>query len=202
MPFQTPELPYDYAALEPNIDEQTMHLHHDKHHAGYTTKVNAALEGTSYADWSIERLLGELDSIPDDLRGAVCNNGGGHHNHSVFWKVMSPGGGGEPAGPVGSAIAQAFGGYSEFREQFTKAAATRFGSGWAWLVLNGSGSLAVYSTANQDSPLTKGDIPLLGLDVWEHAYYLKYQNRRPESVEAFFSVVNWKQVDANLELAR
>ncbi len=147
--------------------------------------MNAALEGTSYADWSIERLLGELDSIPDDLRGAVRNNGGGH-----------------PSGPVGSAIAQAFGGYSEFREQFTKAAATRFGSGWAWLVLNGSGSLAVYSTANQDSPLTQGYIPLLGIDVWAHAYYLKYQNRRPEYIDAFFNVINWKQVDANLELAR
>lgn len=201
MGFTTPELSYDYAALEPHIDEQTMRLHHDKHHAGYTAKVNAALEGSPFADWSIERLLGELSSVPDEIRGAVQNNGGGHYNHTLFWEVLSPDGGGEPGGALASAISESFGSFDRFREQFSTAAATRFGSGWAWLVVS-SGSLAIYSTANQDTPLSKGDTPILGLDVWEHAYYLKYQNRRPEYIEAFFNLVNWAQVDRNLEAAK
>lgn len=201
MGFTTPELPYDYAALEPHIDEQTMRLHHDKHHAGYTAKVNAALEGSAFADWSIERLLGELSSVSDDIRPAVRNNGGGHYNHALFWEVLSPDGGGEPGGALAAAISESFGSFDQFREQFSMAAATRFGSGWAWLVVS-SGSLAIYSTANQDTPLSNGDIPILGLDVWEHAYYLKYQNRRPEYIDAFFNLVNWAQVDRNLETAK
>jgi Fe-Mn family superoxide dismutase len=202
MSFITPDLPYGYDALEPHIDEQTMRLHHDKHHAGYTSKLNAALEGTEYASWTIERLLSELASLPDSIRTAVRNNGGGHHNHDLFWKVLSPGGGGVPSGSIGDAVNEAFGGFDGFREQFATAAATRFGSGWAWLAVKPDGELAVYSTANQDSPLTQGDTPILGLDVWEHAYYLKYQNRRPEYIEAFFSLINWSQVEENLAAAR
>jgi superoxide dismutase, Fe-Mn family len=202
MAFQTPDLPYDYTSLEPHIDEQTMHLHHDKHHVGYTTKLNAALEGTEYAGRSIEELLGDLSSLPETIRPAVRNNGGGHHNHALFWNVLRPDGGGEPSGAIGSAITQTFGGFAGFREEFTKAATTRFGSGWAWLAAKKSGDLVIYSTANQDSPISQGDVPLLGLDVWEHAYYLRYQNRRPEYINAFFNIVNWKQVETNLESAR
>jgi len=201
MAFQTPDLPYDFAALEPHIDEQTMRLHHDKHHAGYTKKLNAAVEGTEYADQTIEKLLSDLDALPDSIVTGVRNNGGGHFNHGLFWKVLSPDGGGEPSGALGTAISRAFGDFSSFRDQFSTAATSRFGSGWAWLVVN-DGQLAIYSTPNQDSPVSRGDVPILGLDVWEHAYYLKYQNRRAEYITAFFNVVNWKQVDANLEASR
>ena len=199
MAFTTPDLPYDYAALEPYIDEQTMRLHHDKHHAGYTAKLNAAVEGTEHASWSIERLLRELASLPESIRTAVQNNGGGHHNHGLFWEILAPKAGGSPTGGLGDAINQAFGSFDSFKDQFSSAAASRFGSGWAWLAVNGSGDLSVYSTANQDSPLSRGDTPILGLDVWEHAYYLKYQNRRPEYIEAFFSLINWPKVQANLD---
>lgn len=202
MAFTTPSLPYEYNALEPHIDEQTMRLHHDKHHVGYTTKVNAAIDGTDYADWTITRLLRELGSLPEGIRAAVRNNGGGHANHALFWTAMSPAGGGEPSGALAKALAQAFGGYEQFVRQFSSAATGQFGSGWAWLVTDSSGGLVIYPTANQDSPITNGDIPLLGIDVWEHAYYLKYQNRRPEYVTAFFNIINWRQVDANMEASR
>lgn len=202
MSYSTPDLPYDYDALEPHIDETTMRLHHDKHHAGYTTKVNAALVGTEFADRSIETILSGLEALPEEIRTAVRNNGGGHFNHGLFWSVLSPDGGGEPTGALSGAINEAFGDYSSFREAFTTAASTRFGSGWAWLVRNKAGQLSVYSTPNQDCPLSQGDIPILGLDVWEHAYYLKYQNRRPEYIEAFFNLINWSQVERNLEAAQ
>ena len=202
MAFATPDLPYAYDALEPYIDEQTMHLHHDKHHAGYTAKLNAAVENTRYADWSIEKLLGELEQLPSEIRSAVRNNGGGHFNHSLFWAVMAPNAGGTPDGSLGSAIDSEFGGFEGLKETFGAAAAARFGSGWAWLVVKPGGSLDICSTANQDSPLTGGDTPILGLDVWEHAYYLKYQNRRPEYIEAFFNLINWDQVQKNFDAAK
>jgi Fe-Mn family superoxide dismutase len=194
MAFILPDLPYAANALEPHIDETTMNIHHGKHHNGYVTKLNAAVDGTEYADWPIEKLLAEIGSLPADIQGAVQNNGGGHANHSLFWSILSPEGGGSPSGELASAIDSTFGGLEAFKETFSKAAATRFGSGWAWLVVKKDGSLAVYSTANQDSPLMQGDTPILGLDVWEHAYYLKYQNKRPDYIAAFFNLIHWGKV--------
>ncbi|WP_026245220.1 superoxide dismutase [Alkalispirochaeta alkalica] len=202
MAFQTPALPYAYNALEPHIDETTMTIHHDKHHVAYTTKLNAAVEGTEYASWSAEDLVARLGELPEKIRGAVRNNGGGHVNHNLFWTILAPGAGGAPSGSVAEAITRTFGSFEAFKESFANAAATRFGSGWAWLVVNGAGELEVTSTPNQDSPLTEGKTPILGLDVWEHAYYLKYQNRRPDYIEAFFSVINWDQVEKNYQAAR
>jgi len=190
MAFELPPLPYDYNALEPHIDEMTMRVHHDKHHAGYTKNLNAAIEGTDLASLSIDAILAKgVNTLPV----AVRNNGGGFANHSLFWKAMSPSGGGQPSGSLASAISRDLGGFDAFKETFSKAAATRFGSGWAWLVL-ANGKLEVYSTANQDSPLMEGKTPLLGLDVWEHAYYLKYQNRRADYIAAWWNVVNWGAV--------
>jgi Fe-Mn family superoxide dismutase len=194
MAYILPDLPYAANALEPHIDETTMNIHHGKHHNGYVTKLNAAVDGTEYADWPIEKLLAEIGSLPADIQGAVQNNGGGHANHSLFWSILSPEGGGSPSGELASAIDSTFGGLEAFKETFSKAAATRFGSGWAWLVVKKDGSLAVYSTANQDSPLMQGDTPILGLDVWEHAYYLKYQNKRPDYIAAFINLIHWGKV--------
>ena len=200
MAYSLPDLPYGYDALEPHIDARTMEIHHSKHHAGYVAKVNAALEGTGI-DKSIEELVSDLGSVPDDKRNAVRNNGGGHANHSLFWSVMSADGGGEPQGELADAINAAFGNFDGFKEQFAAAAATRFGSGWAWLVVDG-GKLAVESTANQDNPLMEGRTPILGLDVWEHAYYLHYQNRRPDYIAAFFNVINWNAVSERFAAAK
>jgi Fe-Mn family superoxide dismutase len=193
MAYEVPPLPYDYAALEPHIDEQTMRLHHDKHHQAYVDKVNAALEGTDLADKPIEEVLKNLDAVPSDKQAAVRNNGGGHYNHSLFWEWMSPDGGGAPDGDLAAAIDEAFGSFDDFKAKFKDAGVNRFGSGWAWLVLDG-GSLAVVSTANQDNPVSEGAPVLLGNDVWEHAYYLKYQNRRPDYLDAWWNVVNWAKV--------
>jgi Fe-Mn family superoxide dismutase len=193
MPFEVPPLPYDYAALEPHIDEQTMRLHHDKHHQAYVDKLNAALAGTEHEGRSIDDIIANLDSIPDDKRTAVRNQGGGHLNHTRFWEWMSPDGGGDPGGEVQSAIESAFGSMDDFRTKFEETGAGQFGSGWVWLVADGA-SLSVVSTPNQDSPLSGGQIPILGNDVWEHAYYLKYQNRRPEYLKAWWNVVNWDKV--------
>ena len=194
MAFTTPDLPYAYDALEPHIDKETMTIHHDKHHAGYVTKLNAAVEGTEYAEWKPEKLIRELNTLPEDLQTAVRNNGGGHVNHSLFWTVMGPNGGGEPKGDLHTAIVNTFGSFESFKDQFAKAAAGRFGSGWAWLVVTPGKGLEIISTPNQDNPITYGKTPILGLDVWEHAYYLRYQNRRPEYIDAFFNVVNWDAV--------
>ena len=203
MAFELPPLPYASNALEPHIDARTMEIHHDKHHAGYTNKLNAALEGhADLASMSIEELLGKIKSVPDGIRTAVQNNGGGYANHSLFWTVMSPNGGGTPSGDLGSAINSTFGSFDEFKSTFSGAAGSRFGSGWAWLVVDGSGNLKVYSTANQDSPYMQGDTPILGLDVWEHAYYLNYQNRRPDYVAAFWNVVDWDAVAARYTKAK
>ena len=193
MAYEVPPLPYDYAALEPHIDEQTMRLHHDKHHQAYVDKANGALEGTEWADKPIEEVIANLDSLPADKKGAVRNNGGGHLNHSLFWESMSPDGGGAPSGDLASAIDDAFGSFDAFKEQFEAAGVGQFGSGWAWLVLDG-GSLKITSTPNQDSPITSGATPLVGNDVWEHAYYLKYQNKRPDYLKAWWNVVNWDKV--------
>ena len=193
MAFEVPPLPYDYAALEPHIDEATMRVHHDKHHQAYVDKANAALEGTEFADSSIEDILKNLDALPADKQKAVRNNGGGHYNHSLFWEWMSPDGGGEPDGPLADAINSAFGSFSDFQAKFKEAGVNQFGSGWAWLIHDGSG-LAVVGTPNQDNPISEGKTPLLGVDVWEHAYYLKYQNKRPDYLDAFWNVVNWKKV--------
>jgi Fe-Mn family superoxide dismutase len=193
MPYEVPPLPYDYAALEPHIDEATMRVHHDKHHQAYVDKVNAALEGTEWADKPISDVVAGLSQIPDDKRTAVRNNGGGHYNHSLFWEWLSPDGGGEPDGALADAIGSAFGSFSDFQEKLKTAGVNQFGSGWAWLVHDGSG-LAVLSTPNQDNPITDGKTPLLGVDVWEHAYYLKYQNRRPDYLDAVWNVVNWAKV--------
>lgn len=193
MAFELPALPYAYDALEPHIDQRTMEIHHTKHHGGYTSKLNAAIEGTEFASKSIEEILGNLDAIPEEKRTAVRNNGGGYANHNLFWEVMAPNGGGEPTGDLAAAINAAFGSFDAFKEAFANAAATRFGSGWAWLVVDG-GSLMVTSTPNQDTPLMEGKKPILGLDVWEHAYYLNYQNRRPDYISAFWNVVDWDKV--------
>ena len=193
MAYEVPPLPYDYNALEPTIDEETMHLHHDKHHQAYVNQVNAALEGTDFDGKSIEEVLKNLGSVPEDKRTAVRNNGGGHYNHSLFWEWMGPDGGGEPDGDLASAIESAFGSFDDFKAQFKDAGVKRFGSGWAWLIHDGSG-LAIVSTANQDNPISDGKTPLLGVDVWEHAYYLKYQNRRPDYLDAWWNTVNWSKV--------
>jgi len=203
MAHTLPDLPYAHDALEPNIDARTMEIHHGKHHAGYVAKLNAALQGhDDLAAKSIEDLLRGFSSLPDSVKGGVRNNGGGHANHSLFWSVMSPNGGGAPSGDLGSAIDASFGSFDEFKTVFSAAAGTRFGSGWAWLVVKADGSLAVYSTANQDSPYMDGDTPILGLDVWEHAYYLNYQNRRPDYVSAFWNVVSWDAVASNYAAAK
>jgi superoxide dismutase, Fe-Mn family len=193
MPYEVPPLPYDYAALEPHIDEATMRVHHDKHHQAYVDKVNAALEGTDWADRPIEDVIANLSEVPDDKRTAVRNNGGGHYNHTLFWEWMSPDGGGAPDGDLASAIDDAFGSFDDLKSTMKDAGVNQFGSGWAWLVHDGSG-LAVVSTANQDNPLSDGKTPLLGVDVWEHAYYLKYQNKRPDYLDAWWNTVNWGKV--------
>ncbi|CUI86918.1 Superoxide dismutase [Mn/Fe] [Achromobacter xylosoxidans] len=193
--YTLPTLPYAYDALEPHIDALTMEIHHSKHHQTYVNNLNAALEGAAIAtDEPVEALVARIDQLPEAVRGAVRNNGGGHANHSLFWSVMSPRGGGEPDGALARAIDTELGGHAAFREAFTKAALTRFGSGWAWLSVTPAGKLAVESSANQDSPLMQGNTPILGLDVWEHAYYLKYQNRRPEYIGAFYNVIDWPEV--------
>ena len=189
-----PELPYAYDALEPHFDARTMEIHHTKHHQAYIDKVNAALDGSDLADKCINEVLRSLSGVPADIQGAVRNNGGGHSNHSLFWTVLSPQGGGDPSGELSNAITTAFGSVAEMREQFNNAAATRFGSGWAWLSVDAGGKLVVESTANQDTPLSDGRTPVLGLDVWEHAYYLNYQNRRPDYIAAFWNLVNWEEV--------
>jgi Fe-Mn family superoxide dismutase len=200
MAYSLPELPFAYDALEPHIDARTMEIHHGKHHNGYVTKVNAAIEGSDLSEKSIEDLVSDLESVPEASRGAVRNNGGGHANHSLFWSVMSPNGGGEPTGELADAINAEFGSFDGFKEKFAAAAGTRFGSGWAWLSVD-NGKLAVESTPNQDNPLMAGRTPILGLDVWEHAYYLHYQNRRPDYVGAFFNVIDWNAVAARYAAA-
>jgi Fe-Mn family superoxide dismutase len=201
MAYELPPLPYDYNALEPTIDEQTMRIHHGKHHQAYVDNVNKALEGTEFADKPIEQVLGTLDLIPEDKRTAVRNNGGGHANHTLFWSIMKPGGGGEPSGELATAIANVFGDVDKLKEQVNDAGVKRFGSGWTWLIWDGTG-LALVSTPNQDSPLLNDDVPLLGIDVWEHAYYLQYQNRRPDYLSAWWDVVNWDEVGRRYDEAR
>jgi Fe-Mn family superoxide dismutase len=202
MAYSVPDLSYAFDALEPHIDARTMEIHHDKHHAAYVSKVNAALDGhDDLAAKSIEDLVSDLASVPEGIRGAVRNNGGGHANHSLFWTVMSPNGGGAPAGDLADAINAACGSFDGFKEKFANAGATRFGSGWAWLSVDGGG-LVVESTPNQDTPLMEGRTPILGLDVWEHAYYLNYQNRRPDYISAFWSVVNWDEVARRFAAAK
>jgi Fe-Mn family superoxide dismutase len=193
MAYSVPDLPYGYDALEPHIDEETMRIHHDKHHQAYVDKANAALEGTEWADLDVADVLTKLDDLPDDKRNAVRNNAGGHYNHSLFWESMGPDGGGDPSGELGDAINQAFGSYDDLKTKLKEAGVNQFGSGWAWLVHDGSG-LAVVSTVNQDNPVTGGQTPLLGVDVWEHAYYLKYQNKRPDYLDAWFNTINWDTV--------
>lgn len=206
MPFTLPPLPYAFDALEPHIDAQTMEIHHTKHHQTYINNLNAALEGTPYAGQDIDQLVAGAAKLPENLHTAVRNNGGGHANHSLFWTVMSPSGGGMPRGEVAAAIDADLGGFETFKDAFTRAALTRFGSGWAWLSVAPNGKLVVESSANQDSPLMagwlSGNTPILGLDVWEHAYYLKYQNRRPEYIQAFFNVVDWNEVARRFAAAR
>lgn len=202
MKFTLPDLPYAFDALEPYIDARTMEIHHGKHHQGYVDKLNAALEGhPDLQDESLDQLLTSLDSLPADIRTAVQNNGGGHSNHSLFWTVMAPNAGGEPGAELKKEIDSTFESFANFKEEFSKAAATRFGSGWAWLVLD-TGKLKVTSTANQDSPLSQNQTPLLGLDVWEHAYYLKYQNKRPEYIQAWWNLINWSQVEDYYQSAK
>ena len=192
--FTLPELPYAYDALEPHIDKETMNIHHTKHHNTYVTKLNDALEGhDDLAGKSIEEILANLDAVPESIRTAVRNNGGGHANHTLFWTLLSPNGGGEPTGELADKINETFGSFDKFKEEFANAAAYRFGSGWAWLVVN-NGNLEITSTPNQDTPISEGKTPILGLDVWEHAYYLKYQNKRPDYISAFWNVVNWDKV--------
>ncbi|MGE7993094.1 superoxide dismutase [Pseudomonas sp. NPDC089554] len=195
MPHTLPALPYAYDALEPHIDTQTMEIHHTKHHQTYINNLNAAVEGTEWAEWPVEKLVAAVKQLPEKLQGAVINQGGGHANHTLFWTVMSPKGGGQPQGQVAQAIDAQLGGFDSFKEAFTKAALSRFGSGWAWLSVTPAKTLVVESSGNQDSPLMNGNTPILGLDVWEHAYYLKYQNRRPEYIGAFYNVVDWAEVE-------
>jgi len=195
MAFELPPLPYEYNALEPSIDEETMRIHHDKHHGAYVTNLNKAVAGTEFENMSIEELVQNLDKVPEDKRTAVRNNGGGHINHSMFWVIMGPNGGGQPTGALADAINKQFGSFDAFKEQVNQAGATRFGSGWAWLVVDPSGKLSVLSTPNQDNPLMDGKgTPILGVDVWEHAYYLKYQNKRPDYLNAWWNTVNWGAV--------
>lgn len=200
--YETPDLPYAYDALTPHIDEDTMRIHHDKHHVGYVSKLNAALEGhDDLSEKSVEELVGDLASVPSDIRTAVRNNGGGHANHSLFWAIMSPDGGGQPSGELADAIKEKFGSFEDFKDQFQKAAAGRFGSGWAWLVVN-NGELEIVDTPNQDNPLSDDKTPILGVDVWEHAYYLNYQNKRPDYLKAFFNVINWNEVEKRYQEAK
>jgi len=202
MAYEVPPLPYAYEALEPHIDAETMHLHHDKHHAAYVNNLNAALEKhPELADKSPEDLVRDLNSVPEDIRTAVRNNGGGHVNHTMFWQIMGPNGGGQPAGALAEAINKAFGDFDSFKQQFNDAGTKRFGSGWAWLCRDSSGNLHIESTANQDNPLSEDHFPIMGNDVWEHAYYLKYQNRRPEYLGAWWNVVNWGEVNKRYERA-
>jgi superoxide dismutase, Fe-Mn family len=201
MPYEVPPLPYPYDALEPHIDEATMRVHHDKHHQAYVDKANAALEGTDWADKPIEEVIRDLAQVPDDKRTAVRNNAGGHLNHSLFWESMGPNGGGAPSGDLATAIDSAFGSFDDFKAQLKDAGVKRFGSGWAWLVWDGS-KLAIVSTANQDNPLSDGQKPLVGVDVWEHAYYLKYQNLRPAYLDAWWNTVNWDKVAERFSAAR
>lgn len=207
MAYELPNLDYDYDALEPHIDARTMEIHHSKHHNAYITKVNSAIENTEFAGKDIHDLISDLSAVPENIRGAVRNNGGGHANHSLFWKVIGPNGGGNPTGDLAGAIDSELGGFDAFKEAFFNAGATRFGSGWAWLIVKADGKLAVTSTPNQDNPLMKAvaDVagtPILGLDVWEHAYYLKYQNKRPDYLSAFWNVVNWAAAEANYQKAK
>lgn len=196
MAFELPSLPYAEDALEPNIDQQTMSIHHDKHHAAYVNNLNAAVEGTEFASMDIEDLLRNIGNVPEAKRTAIRNNGGGHANHTMFWEIMGPNGGGAPTGELADAINSTFGSYDELKAKMNAAGAGRFGSGWAWLIVNGSGGLEVISTANQDSPLMDGNYPVMGVDVWEHAYYLKYQNRRPDYLAAWWNTINWDAVGA------
>lgn len=203
MAFTLPPLPYDYKALEPHIDEQTMRLHHDKHHAAYVNNLNAALEPHSdLQKMPIEELLANLSKVPEAVRGKVRNNGGGHFNHTIFWEMMAPGGAKEPGGALADAINKAFGSFTAFKEQFGKACVDRFGSGWGWLITDRSGKLSIESTPNQDTPIMEGKVPVLGCDVWEHAYYLKYQNRRPDYVASWWNVVNWTDIARRFEKAQ
>jgi Fe-Mn family superoxide dismutase len=203
MAFELPPLPYDYNALEPYIDTQTMQLHHDKHHAAYVNNLNAALQGQNQlASFSVEDLMRRISEVPENIRTAVRNNGGGHINHTMFWQIMKPNGGGAPTGELASAIQQAFGSFDQFKAAVNDAGVKRFGSGWAWLVLDNSGKLQVISTANQDSPLMDGLYPVMGVDVWEHAYYLKYQNRRPDYLNAWWNVVNWDEITRRYQQGR
>jgi superoxide dismutase, Fe-Mn family len=201
MAYSVPDLAYPFDALEPHIDARTMEIHHDKHHAAYVTNLNAALEGTEWMDRPIDAVIANLEILPADKQAAVRNNGGGHANHSLFWEIMGPDGGGEPSGELGAAISDTFGSFSDLQAQVNDAAVKRFGSGWSWLVWDGTG-LAVLSTPNQDSPVMEGKTPILGIDVWEHAYYLNYQNRRPDYLAAWWNVVNWDAVAAKLDTAR
>jgi Fe-Mn family superoxide dismutase len=201
MAYSVPDLSYPFDALEPHIDARTMEIHHDKHHQAYVDNANKALEGTGWEDKPVEELLRSLDQLPEDKRTPLRNNAGGHANHSLFWEIMGPTGGGEPSGALGDAISSTFGGFDAFKELATQNGVTRFGSGWSWLVWNGSG-LEAYSTANQDSPVMDGHVPLLGIDVWEHAYYLNYQNRRPDYLAAWWNVVNWDEVARRYDGAR
>ena len=196
-----PKLPYEYNALEPHIDEQTMKIHHDKHHQAYIDKLNAAIKGTEFENMDVNELLQKLDSLPDDIKGVVRNNGGGHSNHSFFWEIMGPNFGGEASGAVGDAIKETFGSFDKFKEQFIDAGVKQFGSGWAWLVVDG-GKLSITSTPNQDTPVMEGKTAILGVDVWEHAYYLKYQNKRPDYLAAWFNVVNWNKVNELFEKSK
>jgi len=201
MAYEVPDLPYDYNALEPHIDEQTMRIHHDKHHQAYVDKANAALEGTEWADKPVEEVLANLSNLPSDKQGPVRNNAGGHANHSLFWTILGPNGGGTPSGDLAAAIDNAFGSFDAFKQQMVDAGVNRFGSGWAWLVLD-NGQLAVTSSANQDSPISDGQTPLLGIDVWEHAYYLNYQNKRPDYLAAIWNVIDWSAVAERYASAR
>ncbi|HEV3284879.1 MAG TPA: superoxide dismutase [Solirubrobacteraceae bacterium] len=201
MAYSVPPLPYPYDALEPHIDKATMEFHHDKHHQAYVDKVNQALEGTPLADAPIEDILRDLSQVPDAKRTAVKNNGGGHYNHTMFWENMSPDGGGEPDGDLASAIGSAFGSFADFQAKVKETGVNQFGSGWSWLVLDGS-NLAIVGSANQDNPISGGQVPLLGVDVWEHSYYLKYQNRRPDYIDAWWNVVNWPRVAERFAAAR
>jgi superoxide dismutase, Fe-Mn family len=202
MAYELPDLPYAHDALEPSIDERTMKIHHGKHHQGYTNKLNAALEGHEFASLPVEEVLQRIDEVPENIRQAVINNGGGYANHNLFWTVLSPNGGGAPKGEVAKAINDTFGSFDEFKDKFSSAAAGQFGSGWGWLVVDGDGNLQIVSTANQDSPFMNGLTPIFGVDVWEHAYYLNYQNRRPDYLKAIWDIVNWDQVEKNYQAAK
>lgn len=195
MAYKLPDLPYEHDALEPHIDKKTMEIHHGKHHQGYTNKVNAALEGHKFSELPIEDVLSRINEVPEDIRQNVINNGGGYANHKLFWSILSPNGGGNPTGKLANAIKSKFGSFDKFKEEFSSTAAGQFGSGWGWLCVDDSGELKVISTPNQDSPLMNGLTPILGVDVWEHAYYLHYQNRRPDYISAFWNIVNWEKVN-------